>query len=109
VDAELTAANLALHSLAAYRNTLIPVARVPPELLARIFTLLANEPIPEIPGPWLSTVSGKLGWINVSHVCSRWRAVALSSRTLWQVINFSLGSSWMRELLARSKSAPIAF
>ncbi|VDC02096.1 unnamed protein product [Peniophora sp. CBMAI 1063] len=53
--------------------------------------------------PWFS-----LGWIAATHVCLRWRAIALDMPTLWaDVVCAFPGSSTADELLARARSCPV--
>ncbi|KAI0061052.1 hypothetical protein BV25DRAFT_1992574 [Artomyces pyxidatus] len=73
-----------------------------------IFAFLAHEHLPEVPQSRRRRIRDKLGWINVTHVCRRWREIALSTPRLWIVVDFSLGPSWLKEVLARSKHLPIA-
>lgn len=48
------------------------------------------------------------GWIGVSHVCRRWRAVALEYPTLWSFIKLRPGKcQWPMEMLKRSKGRKI--
>ncbi|KAI0308566.1 hypothetical protein OF83DRAFT_1160568 [Amylostereum chailletii] len=69
-------------------NELIPVHRLPPELLSKIFSLLTFVDQPSCRGPRSSNHS--LGWIRVTHVCQRWRSVAHSAASLWAQCVFSL-------------------
>ncbi|KAI0045364.1 hypothetical protein FA95DRAFT_1476973, partial [Auriscalpium vulgare] len=87
-------------------NALTPIARLPSEILARIFSFAARaEPIPG--GYSTSPASKRMGWIKVTHVCHYWREVALAHPALWERVSFSIGPEWTEELLARSKGAPI--
>lgn len=43
---------------------------------------------------------------KVSHVCQRWREVAISTATLWGRVPFSL-PAWVSESLVRSQGAPL--
>ncbi|KAI0042137.1 hypothetical protein FA95DRAFT_1564619 [Auriscalpium vulgare] len=97
-------------------NALTPVARLPSEILARIFSMVAlDEPIVTHsrdyqnlePGGPTSSAAKRMGWIKVTHVCHYWREVALAHPALWERVSFSIGPEWTEELLARSKGAPI--
>ncbi|KDQ51901.1 hypothetical protein JAAARDRAFT_62254 [Jaapia argillacea MUCL 33604] len=86
--------------LRAYRNSLAPISRLPPELLTKIFAL-----------DGLGWEAGRAQpcrnlWLRVTHVCRRWRVIALSSPTLWThpLIAFP---SWFPEMLRRSRGAPL--
>ena len=82
------------------RNEFLPIARLPPEILSHIFSFHAIENPPNPPG---------LGWITVTHVCHRWRQVALADPNLWSTVAFNLGTEWAEEMLARSKAALISY
>jgi hypothetical protein len=47
-----------------------------------------------------------LGWIGVTHVCRRWRGVALDSPILWVYIPFHC-PKWVSEMTKRSKSTTL--
>ncbi|KAI0264926.1 hypothetical protein BC834DRAFT_970487 [Gloeopeniophorella convolvens] len=79
-----------------------PVARLPPELLTRIFRSLQDR------NPLVDAL--QLGWVTVTHVCQRWRLVALEDASLWGAIEGGpeyLNRTWFHEMLYRSKSAPL--
>ncbi|KAI0734896.1 hypothetical protein C8Q72DRAFT_331045 [Fomitopsis betulina] len=46
-------------------------------------------------------------WFVVSHVCRRWRDVALGCRKLWACLRLSIHPDWMPELLRRSGNAQL--
>jgi hypothetical protein len=81
------------------QNALLPVSCLPPELLLKIFHILAAgfHPYP---------VTCNLGWIQVTHVCSRWRQTACADATLWTRMDFSMGRWWVCEMAERARSAP---
>lgn len=59
-------------------NALMPVIRLPAELIAEVFAILADaEP------PLITHATRSLGWVRLSHVCQRWRAVCLAQPLLW--------------------------
>ncbi|KAL0571764.1 hypothetical protein V5O48_010193 [Marasmius crinis-equi] len=51
-----------------FRSVLSPIHRMPPEILMRIFAFNCLK-VPDI--------------ISISRVCARWRAIALSTASLW--------------------------
>ncbi|KAF8870621.1 hypothetical protein BD779DRAFT_520592 [Infundibulicybe gibba] len=59
------------------RNQFIPVARLPPEILSRIFVFTTQMVRPE---DW--TDAARI----ISHVCRRWREIALDCPKLWSHI-----------------------
>ncbi|TFY58171.1 hypothetical protein EVG20_g8254 [Dentipellis fragilis] len=88
------------------RNDLVPIYRLPPEILSLIFAelvLLCPPSDPYLEPKGLS----KLRWINVTHVSRRWRETALHHPQLWTVISTDLGEQWMQEMLVRSKALPL--
>ncbi|KAA1475339.1 hypothetical protein DENSPDRAFT_805606, partial [Dentipellis sp. KUC8613] len=89
LDDELVGASLATTLLKARRNALSPTERLLPELLARIFTFLAHDDIPAFYDPQTNAARRRpcdiLGWIKVTHVCRRWRSVALAHPALWGI------------------------
>ena len=85
------------------RNALVPISRLPPETLAEIFSLVSfsvddYEDVPD------------MKWIRVTHVCRRWREIALSFPYLWSHIPFTkLTLAGFTEILARAKMSPLHF
>ncbi|KAI0048550.1 hypothetical protein FA95DRAFT_1539594 [Auriscalpium vulgare] len=49
----------------------------------------------------------RIGWIKVTHVCRRWREIALGCSSLWTYIAFPLGDQWATEMATRAGSAPL--
>ena len=101
IDKGIDAARKFLRSLLTYRNTLVPISRLPPEILARVFRLLVLEE---------PSFSGRqnLGWIKVTHVCQHWRQVSLNNSVLWATIpGIPKSTEWISEMLVRAKNAPL--
>ena len=85
------------------RNALAPISRLPHETLAEIFSLLS------FPADYYEYVP-YMKWICVTHVCHRWREVALYFPYLWNHINFThLTLAGATEILARAKMSPLKF
>lgn len=84
--------------LKARHNHLAPINRLPPEILASgVFFALKVSIGPK-----------KRAWINVTHVCRRWRDDALSDASLWTEIGGSrLSKEWLHATLKRSRSMPL--
>ncbi|KAG5338177.1 hypothetical protein C0989_008076 [Termitomyces sp. Mn162] len=91
-------------------NALTFTCRLPHEILGTIF-----EEVAIVREAWQNY--GRWGeeyrkwrefdWIkSVSHVCSHWRAVALSNPNLWSSIRL-MNTAWMPEMIQRSKTAPL--
>ncbi|EIW79604.1 hypothetical protein CONPUDRAFT_166352 [Coniophora puteana RWD-64-598 SS2] len=47
-----------------------------------------------------------LDWVQVTHVCQRWRAIALGCPSLWSHFVF-LSSDWAKEILSRAGTSPL--
>ncbi|KAI0061051.1 hypothetical protein BV25DRAFT_1785934, partial [Artomyces pyxidatus] len=83
---ELISARSAVCAIATRRNALVPVARLPPEILDRIFAFVAHQTLS------VKNSNREDGrWINITHVCRSWRELAMSSHTLWTSISFAFG------------------
>ena len=103
IDDEIKVSNQVTQELKYRHNALAPISRLPHETLAEIFSLL-------------SFPAGKyqyyryMEWICVTHVCRRWREVALCFPYLWSHIDFtSLTLAGVTEMLARAKMSPLKF
>ncbi|KAK7034716.1 hypothetical protein VNI00_012123 [Paramarasmius palmivorus] len=86
-------------------NSLLPINRLPNELLSKIFIERCSElkepiirdPDYEIP---------REGWLSLTHVCSHWRRVALATPSLWFSPDFRFPDLSLA-MLERSKFAPL--
>ncbi|KAI0695355.1 hypothetical protein C8T65DRAFT_616137 [Cerioporus squamosus] len=88
-------------------NTMTPVARLPPELLSNIFTLVAAEKYEQkYHNPRYIETYQTNTWITAAHVCRHWRAIALSSPRFWSYITVTSKRA-TDEMLLRSKKAPL--
>ena len=118
IDDELSALQMITCAMRTRRNNFSFIGRLPPEILSCIFSFHAiNQPIPKDsiynPDDPFPSSSGPiqlgLGWITITHVCHRWRQVALSDPNLWRTIVFDLGAEWAEEMLERSKATLICY
>ncbi|KAI0039928.1 hypothetical protein FA95DRAFT_1462389, partial [Auriscalpium vulgare] len=68
-------------------NAGLPVSRLPPEILSAVFSILTDIDRPRNHGK-------SLAWISITHVCRKWRDVALNNPTLWStiILPFPLGA-----------------
>lgn len=84
----------ALARLREQMNALLPASRLPPELLIQIFSCHVA----------MHAAGGHshYGWIQITHVCSLWRTIAITSPVLWNNICVTASTDWMLELLRRS-------
>ena len=106
IDDELESLERTTRTLKLRRNALAPISRLPPETIAIIFSFLS------LPREYLRLLTGDkqdiLAWLRVSHVCHRWREVALNQPRFWSRIDFTtLTSAGATEVLSRSKMAPL--
>ncbi|KAF6755782.1 hypothetical protein DFP72DRAFT_895193 [Ephemerocybe angulata] len=83
------------------QNALSPACRIPPELLARIFTLLLK---PMTIDGWSMTRQHPV--IPLSHVCRDWRATSLQCASLWSNLSY-LTPRTMELAFSRSGTAPL--
>jgi hypothetical protein len=104
----------AICTIKSHLNTLLPISRLPHEVIATIFHWLSViEPycFRERP-PWPLSTPERLGWIKATHVCSYWRQIGLETPSLWSTVavDFNAASHaciWPKEILQRSKEAPL--
>ncbi|KAI0920357.1 hypothetical protein AcW1_002123 [Taiwanofungus camphoratus] len=83
-----------LRNLDTFRNSTLPISRLPNELLVEIFSHVKDQ-VPY------------MGWIQLTHVCRHWRAAALATQAFWTSINIGAenGLELLRSCLRRSKNA----
>ncbi|KAF5314484.1 hypothetical protein D9619_011763 [Psilocybe cf. subviscida] len=77
-------------------NMYASVARLPPEILLQIFAKLTED------GGFVDSMK----CIPITHVCRRWRSLALDAPALWTNLS-SENLLWTTAMLERSKSAPL--
>jgi len=98
VDQDIDVAKRLILSVLTRRNTLAPISILPAEVLSRIFHFTAFS------DRFYSTRC----WVHVTHVCRRWRQIALDDSTLWtQFTDSPRNKDWIAERLARSRNAPL--
>ncbi|KAK7051577.1 hypothetical protein VNI00_004556 [Paramarasmius palmivorus] len=76
-------------------NMDIPVFRLPPELMAQIFSYCVPSP---------DSAYGGLKWLYITHVCRRWRIIALEYAPLWTYIELR-HPKLAETMVERSKTA----
>ncbi|KAI0043301.1 hypothetical protein FA95DRAFT_1563477 [Auriscalpium vulgare] len=90
---------------AALHNAELPISRLPPEILHAIFAILSTiDPL------GFSTRQRSLAFVLVTHVCQRWRHIALHQPTLWAhhiFLPFPRGNRWLDAFLTRARDAPL--
>ncbi|KAI0750294.1 hypothetical protein C8Q80DRAFT_1270014 [Daedaleopsis nitida] len=88
-----------LMSIRSAHNGRVPINRLPPELLAKIFAHVSA------PGHRTSMIVDSVALVVVTHVCRLWRAVALESAALWSHI--SLHQKCAPVFFQRSQAVPL--
>lgn len=86
--------------LADKRNTLAVIYSLPPELLSTIFLFYKQL----MHG---SEASLSMSWIWVTHVCKRWREIALALPQFWDTISVNKSQDYVHAMLSRSGSIPL--
>ncbi|KAF9474922.1 hypothetical protein BDN70DRAFT_898576 [Pholiota conissans] len=94
----------ALLTTAAQRNSLVPVSSLPPEILGEIFSIVQGRPDYGDYDRFGSRRTDEylLHWIAVTHVCRRWRHIAIDLATLWIDLPIDY-PEWVEEMIRRSK------
>ncbi|KAA1470254.1 hypothetical protein DENSPDRAFT_836009 [Dentipellis sp. KUC8613] len=80
-----------------FGNSASPAACLPGDILIYIFNLLRGE-------AW--HLEAWMAWILVTHVCRRWRFIAIESAGLWDSVIFGSRRSW-KPFVDRSQQAPL--
>lgn len=88
-DEEIQKHKTHIKTLENLRNAFVPIFRLPPEVLCRIFSFATSQ--------YTDT-------IRVIHICRHWRNVALNSPSLWTRPPLH-SAFWTEQWLARSKMA----
>ncbi|KAK7691093.1 hypothetical protein QCA50_006196 [Cerrena zonata] len=79
-----------------YLNSLLPISRLPGEVLLRLFRHCSSQPV----------YRDRYPCFNISHVCYNWRELALQTPEMWNT--FCLGHpECVKLLLERSGMAPL--
>ena len=95
--------NAAIIKIKTSLNTLVPMSTLPAEILADIFQIVVQTDRLRAVG-----TSPPYAWVAITHVCTHWREVALSTPTLWNYIVLPCRLQCVREMLARSQGVPLS-
>lgn len=82
-----------------YEPGMAPIYRLPVELLAHIFTLLADQPYHES-RPYASPIA-------LSQVCRSWRTIAEQTPQLWSSMPLARGLDWTQRALQYSQNTSL--
>lgn len=110
---EATIAEVYIRDISYYRNMFLPVSCLPPELLLYIFSYL----LPVIgrhdyrsmnyASCQEELVAGATrNLITATHVCRRWRDIALANSSLWTILWLE-NRQWLRKMITRCNNAPV--
>lgn len=80
LDEKIQDANEYARRLKTRRNELVPIARLPSEILSMVFSMYAHASVQGIHG--ISSRAIALPWVVVTHVCHHFRSVALAYPSL---------------------------
>ncbi|EIM80574.1 uncharacterized protein STEHIDRAFT_162354 [Stereum hirsutum FP-91666 SS1] len=123
MDNELLSLERYRLSILTHKNLLAPVSRIPPEIMAAIFALVAPLLDSRLElertynmGPFQDHVEQDRAreledirsLISASQACSRWRDIALRCATLWANV-WHENPWWGQEMLKRARSVPLQF
>ncbi|KAI0046179.1 hypothetical protein FA95DRAFT_1413146 [Auriscalpium vulgare] len=91
---------------------IVPVDHLPPEILNIVFSILSTIDRPRWKRIAHSNIRYKrhLGWLKVTHVCQRWRNIALRDPVLWAsdiALPSSLGHRWAAAFVSRAQDVPL--
>ncbi|KAI1794612.1 hypothetical protein LXA43DRAFT_883649 [Ganoderma leucocontextum] len=103
IAAQIDSLDYSVALLKRYRNSLRPIHRLTPDILATVFLdLLEDHDHP------LSSTFGSCSWSYLAQVCYRWRAIALMSSSMWTQISTRYPEASLT-CLERSMDAPLTF
>ena len=88
-----------------------PIARMPAEILTRIFDIHVHDALQRFDRSPSHLVCAHdcspYSWIRVSHVCKHWRSLSLATPLLWSTIIVTRQTECMQAMLERSQQVPL--
>ncbi|KDQ61417.1 hypothetical protein JAAARDRAFT_171604, partial [Jaapia argillacea MUCL 33604] len=103
IDSDIATHLESIRQLCTKRNSLVPISRLPSEVLANIFIQYAKKKEASLGYPLRRP---KVWWIAITYVCRHWREVAVATPSLWCSLPFHR-PKWVPEMIIRSKMAPL--
>ncbi|CAE6383296.1 unnamed protein product [Rhizoctonia solani] len=86
---------------------LVPISRLPPEILARIFTSIQTCCARDLLNPHQDPRQPYWDHFVLSWVCSHWRDIAISSCNMWSHIDIVLSHPLSQSILSRAQVSGI--
>jgi hypothetical protein len=109
--AEVTVIQERIRALRERRNALVPIYRLPAEVLTHVFRFLQvmvftrkKDSRTAIP-----FVYANPGWLRVTYVCRHFREVAEQEGSLWAVIDLRWHGEFVSLCIERARSHPLGF
>ncbi|KAI0288811.1 hypothetical protein BC826DRAFT_971340 [Russula brevipes] len=100
IDNEIKSLEATIQALKCRRNMLVPISRLPAEILTAIFSLVSHS-------AWAQKF-GRMEWIGVAQVCHQWREIALNYPHFWSYIDLTnVTAAHMAKILARTEMLPL--
>ncbi|TCD60948.1 hypothetical protein EIP91_009263 [Steccherinum ochraceum] len=111
LEAEIAQYSSRVTELGRQINTFNALSVFPPEVLVEIFihyAMLYEEEEDEVTGAdvWLGGIK-PYQWLGITHVCHHWREVALNTPRLWARIAVHGKERAVKEVVLRSRDAPL--
>ena len=95
-------------ALRCHRNEILPlISRLPNEVLTEIFLLFVSASYDSSCDNTGPPVYDVFKWLQITHVCHRWRAVALVQPRLWERIPITDRVDCMQAFVERSRDRPL--
>ncbi|KAJ6549950.1 hypothetical protein B0H19DRAFT_1237072 [Mycena capillaripes] len=97
--------------LASLRSALSAIRKFPAEILSHIFIICRDN---DLSSHYYTITDPSCAPILLTHVCARWRMVALSTPRLWNTVNLLTSAfihgreAFVEEILARSCTVPLS-
>ncbi|KAF8651824.1 hypothetical protein AX16_004649 [Volvariella volvacea WC 439] len=93
IAAEVDALSIKLAKLRRYRNSLVPLSKLPVELVTQILKCIKED----------TPNKSSFYWIPVTQFCASWREVALNYPALWTCVS-TMSGRWFEIFLQRSQN-----
>lgn len=101
LDDEIARIQDTLIQLKRRRNSYLPIARLPPELLSEIFLIFRDASMPPS-----DIYCAKISWLSIVQIFSYWRNIGLGDPRLWNTVNLRF-PDLARYCSAYSKGLPL--